>query len=85
MYRTLSATIPSVFWSLFLGSWTDKYAPAKKILLLIGGLCFTIEGVLLTFLAIKFDTSKNREMFFLGSGYTCNILIIYMNYFLFRL
>jgi hypothetical protein len=85
MYLTLVATLPSVFWSLFFGSWTDKYAPAKKILLLIGGLSYTIEGVLLAFLAIKFDTGKNRKKFFLGSGYTCNKLNIYLNHFLFRL
>ncbi|CAG2106820.1 unnamed protein product, partial [Medioppia subpectinata] len=45
LYATLILTIPSILASLFIGAWTDRYQPAKKILLIVGAVCGAVDAV----------------------------------------
>ncbi|XP_054156892.1 proton-coupled folate transporter-like [Oppia nitens] len=47
LYSVVILTIPSVIASLFIGSWTDKYLNAKKVLLIGGALAAICECSLL--------------------------------------
>ncbi|XP_054156950.1 thymic stromal cotransporter homolog, partial [Oppia nitens] len=57
LYGTLILTIPSIVAALFVGSWTDKYAGAKKILMIAGALNGIAEAVILMFNIYFYDIS----------------------------
>ena len=57
-FHALISTLPSIVWSLFIGSWTDRYINAKWILLLLAGLASSIESLLILLSCIKFHSSN---------------------------
>jgi len=62
LYTTIAATVPSIFWSLFFGSWSDKYVHAKKILLLLGGLSGVVQSALCIYQAVYFDIGMSQQI-----------------------
>ncbi len=44
MYHTLITVCPAIVWSLFLGSWIDNYKNGRKVIFLMGSLCFALES-----------------------------------------
>lgn len=54
-YHTIIATCPSVIWSLFIGSWMDKYVHARKILLIVSAIGAFSEVVLIGLNAFMFN------------------------------
>lgn len=60
LYFVLILTIPSVFWSLFIGPWMDKYPHARKILIIVYSIGATLEVILSGLNAYMFDWGKIR-------------------------
>lgn len=58
LYRTLLSTVPTIVWSLFLGSWTDRHPNCRKFLILFGCFGAILESTFLLFNSIFFDASK---------------------------
>ncbi|CAG2106821.1 unnamed protein product [Medioppia subpectinata] len=57
LYATLILTIPSILTSVFIGAWTDRYQPAKKMLLIVGGLSGVLEALINIITVIFYDIS----------------------------
>ena len=58
LYFILILTLPSVFWSLFIGPWMDKYPHARKILIISYSIGSTLEVILCAFNAYMFNWGK---------------------------
>ena len=57
-YQNLIYYIPGTIWSLFLGSWCDRYTKAKKWILLIGAITTAIECLMNAINSYYFSLSK---------------------------
>lgn len=55
IYRTIIGSLPSILFSIFIGSWIDKYIHGRKILLCFGCLGYTAQYAILLLNAIKLD------------------------------
>ena len=45
-YQNLIYYIPGTIWSLFLGSWCDRYVKAKKWIMVIGAITTAAENLI---------------------------------------
>ena len=57
-YYIIFTTLPSVIWSLFIGSWMDKYHHARKCLIICYSLGSFLEVILLGLNSYMFDWGK---------------------------
>lgn len=55
MYHTLTTTIPSLIAGLLIGSWTDRYQNAKKVLMIAGAISAVLEAAIMVANAYFFD------------------------------
>jgi hypothetical protein len=46
LYVVCVGTVPTIITSLFVGSWVDNYAGAKKAILIVGAMAFMVESVI---------------------------------------
>ena len=58
LYFVLILTLPSVFWSLFIGPWMDKYPHARKILIIVYSIGALLEVILYALNAYMFNWGK---------------------------
>ena len=58
LYFVLILTLPSVFWSLFIGPWMDKYPHARKILIIVYSIGALLEVILCALNAYMFNWGK---------------------------
>lgn len=58
MYSTIIENVPGVFWSFFLGSWSDKYIHGHKFILCAAGFGLIVSLIIFILSAIFFETSK---------------------------
>ncbi|CAG2176881.1 unnamed protein product, partial [Oppiella nova] len=56
LYRMIISTIPCTIWSLFIGSWSDKYIQGRKIIMVFGCIGAILESVFLIINAAAFHT-----------------------------
>lgn len=59
LYSIAMLTIPSVVMALFIGSWTDKYMNAKKLLLIGGALAGILEMLILILNVYFYEICEN--------------------------
>ena len=57
LYRTMVSTFPCVIWSLFIGSWSDKYIHGRKVLMCAGAIGAILETIILMINAYSFESS----------------------------
>jgi MFS-type transporter involved in bile tolerance (Atg22 family) len=57
MYLLIIALCPSMFWSLIIGSWIDKYYYAKKFLLLFCIFTLILDSSMMALQSYWFDMS----------------------------
>uniref|UniRef100_T1J6Y8 Major facilitator superfamily (MFS) profile domain-containing protein n=1 Tax=Strigamia maritima TaxID=126957 RepID=T1J6Y8_STRMM len=57
MYKTVLDTLPSVFWGLFIGSWSDKFG--RKYLLIVPNVGSCVSMLLLALVAYKTEWNEN--------------------------
>ena len=55
LYSTIIGMIPSVLWSVFIGSWCDKYIHGRKVLLCATALGGMLDTILVMINAYYFD------------------------------
>ena len=58
MYSTLITFLPGIVWSLFLGSWTDRYLKGRKVILLVAAITQSIENLINAFGSYYFTSSE---------------------------
>ncbi|CAG2119622.1 unnamed protein product [Medioppia subpectinata] len=63
LYRMIISTIPCTVWSLFIGSWSDKYIHGRKIIMLFGCIGAILESMALIINAVAFDTDVYLSLF----------------------
>lgn len=54
LYRMIITTIPCVIWSLFIGSWSDKYIDGRKLIMCFGTIGAFLESMALIINAAVF-------------------------------
>ena len=57
LYTTLIYTFPVLIWSLFVGSWSDKYIHGRKILICFAAIGLILDMILLMLNAFFFNIS----------------------------
>ena len=57
-YYIILTNLPPVFWSLFIGSWMDKYHNARKILIICYSFGSLLEVILLGLNSYMFNWGK---------------------------
>ena len=57
LYTTLINTFPVLIWSLFIGSWCDKYIHGRKILMCFAAIGSILDMILLMINAFFFTLS----------------------------
>ncbi|XP_054157504.1 uncharacterized protein LOC128955852 [Oppia nitens] len=58
IYQVILVTLPSMVASLFIGSWTDKYLNAKRVLLIAGAVTAVCEAIILVLCDYFYDKSE---------------------------
>ncbi|XP_054159983.1 solute carrier family 46 member 3-like [Oppia nitens] len=56
LYRMIISTIPCAIWSLFIGSWSDKYIHGRKLIMVFGAFGAVIESIALIINAAVFTS-----------------------------
>ena len=59
IYSNLLGSLPSFFYVLFIGSWSDSYIHGRKISLLLGTLGYIGQFAILLMNAIKFELGEH--------------------------
>ena len=57
LYTTFINTFPVLIWSLFIGSWCDKYIHGRKILMCFAAIGSILDMILLMINAFSFNLS----------------------------
>uniref|UniRef100_T1JHG5 Major facilitator superfamily (MFS) profile domain-containing protein n=1 Tax=Strigamia maritima TaxID=126957 RepID=T1JHG5_STRMM len=57
MFKTIMDTLPSIFWGLFIGSWSDKFG--RKFLLTVPNIGAGVAMLLLALTAYKTEWDEN--------------------------
>ena len=57
LYTTLINTFPVLIWSLFIGSWCDKYIHGRKVLMCFAAIGSILDMILLMINAFSFNLS----------------------------
>ena len=55
VYQTMVFTVPGVIFSLFIGSWSDKYPSGRKMLMVFGAIGSLLDGVVAILNVINFS------------------------------
>ena len=66
LYRMIITTIPCAIWSLFIGSWSDKYIHGRKLIMIFGTIGAFLESISLIINAAVFSAGIKSlvEIFF---------------------
>ncbi len=64
MYYLGLSFLPSIFVSLFIGSWCDHYIYGRKILLLVAAVGISMESIIKIYMSVRFDLGMNFGVFF---------------------
>lgn len=58
MIQTVIIVAPCIVWSMFVGSWCDKYLIGRKIVMCFCGLSALVESVFMILNAVYFDAGE---------------------------
>ncbi|CAG2174358.1 unnamed protein product, partial [Oppiella nova] len=66
MYHTWITLAPGIVWSMFLGTWIDKYISGRKAIFIVGSITQTMEAAINTLNSYYFDSTLPLGVFLSG-------------------